>query len=153
MKLIISTPDHFCSNCQQLSLCLYNSRMGVSHKAPVHSLSLSPCLPRTRPRLTVPCPGCRGCPGPGPGGPVLAPPLSRARPGSGETFMGRKPGPETAAAAWPGQPGPWDAGDGAASCGPEEILSTRAGSCQLSQLGTYYTHNSCRTPCASHVGG
>ena len=106
MKLIISTPDHFCSNCQQLSLCLYNSRMGVSHSAPVHSsLSLSVselrvCLAPGRGSLCH-VPGARDVPAPVP---AVRASLRcvRARPGSGETFMGRKPGPETAAwtAAW-----------------------------------------------------
>ena len=72
INLIISTPDHFCSNCQQLSLCLYNSRMGVSHSAPVHSLS----------RLSLSVSELRVCLAPGRGSlfHVPVPGMSRPRP-------------------------------------------------------------------------
>ena len=151
MNLIISTPDHFCSNCQQLSLCLYNSRMGVSHSAQFTRPSLSLlslcvwalCPPHSRPWLTL-APAHSGCPGAG---------------GPGSGGLGRAPG-KLLWAESPGrrqQPRP-DASPSHGTPVTELWAAARADiehqSWQLWQLGTYYRPAvSCHTPCASHVGG
>ena len=128
VKQADSTNHNSGSLLQQLSPCLYNSQMGVSHK--VHSaltLSLSPLSPSLS-SVSVSAPAHSDRPGyPGPGGPGL---LSPGLPGPGKLLWA-----ESRRQQQPGERRPWDAGDGAAASGDIEHQSQQLR--QLSQLASY----------------